>query len=168
MQAVRKRPEAPSADPRWKMVRRTMQHHGYSPNALIETLHAVQDAFGFLEPEAMDFVAASLNVAPSRVYGVATFYHFFHLRPKGAHTCVVCMGTACYIKGAGAILKAVEEEFGVKAGETSADGSLSVLTARCFGSCGLAPVVVLDGEVTGKLTPETAMDKIRSLVTYDA
>ena len=89
----------------------------------------------------------------SKVYGVATFYHFFTLKPQGEHTCVVCMGTACYIKGAQQMLDALEKTYGVKPGETTPDGKLSVLTARCIGSCGLAPAVVFDGEVAGKLTP---------------
>jgi bidirectional [NiFe] hydrogenase diaphorase subunit len=98
------------------------------------------------------------------VYGVATFYHFFSLDPQGEHTCIVCMGTACYVKGAGAIIQQLEEEFGIKAGETTADGKFSLLTARCLGSCGLAPVLILDGRVLGRETPESMVRKVRALV----
>ncbi len=163
-----KKPEPPSTDARWKLVAATMRRHGYRPNALIETLHTVQEAFGFLEPEALRYVAASLGVPPSKVFGVATFYHFFTLKPKGEHTCVICTGTACYIKGAADILEAIEEEFGIEPGETTPDSKLSLLTARCFGSCGLAPAGTFDGEVVGKLTPETALERIRRWTNYDA
>ena len=101
----------------------------------------------------MHFVAESLDVPLSKVFGVATFYHLFMLKPKGRHACVVCTGTACYIKGAGGLVEAIESKYDVKPGETTDDKSLSVLTARCVGACGLAPAVVLDREVLGKLAP---------------
>ncbi len=168
MRSDLKKPEAPSDDARWKRVNATMRRHGYQPNALIETLHAVQDAFGYLEPEALDYVCSSLDVPPSKTFGVATFYHFFTLKPKGEHTCVVCTGTACYIKGAGDILSAIERQYDVTPGETTDDGKLSLLTARCLGSCGLAPAAVFDGEVAGKLTPEEALNRIRRMMNDDA
>jgi bidirectional [NiFe] hydrogenase diaphorase subunit len=131
-----------------------MRRLGYRADALIECLHTVQESFGYLDEVSLKFVALCLRLPLSKVYGVATFYHFFTLKPKGEHTCVVCMGTACYIKGAQAILDRLEASYGVKAGETSADGKLSVLTARCIGSCGLAPAVVVDGTMSGKHTPD--------------
>ena len=98
----------------------------------------------------------SLCAVPySKVYGVSTFYHFFTLKPQGEHTCVVCTGTACYIKGAQRLLDTVGDAAGIKAGETTADGKVSLLTARCVGSCGLAPAVVFDGQVAGKVTPDS-------------
>ena len=90
----------PSDDKRWKIVQATMRRQGYVPGTLIEALHSVQEAFGFLDDGALRFVSTSLHVPPSKVYRVATFYHFFTMRPPGRHTCVVCTGTACYIKGA--------------------------------------------------------------------
>ena len=84
------------------------------------------------------------------VLGVATFYSFFTLKPKGEHTCVVCTGTACYINGASGILAGIREAFGIKSGETTEDNRLSLLTARCLGACSLAPAVIVDGEVKGK------------------
>jgi len=95
------------------------------------------------------------------VYGVATFYHFFTLKPKGKHTCVVCMGTACYVRGGDKVLAAVEQQAGIKAGETTPDGNLSLLTARCIGACGIAPAVVYDGTVTPRQTPETALEHVK-------
>ena len=93
-------PQLPSDDKRWKIVEATARRHGREPHALIETLHTVQECFGYLDETALRFVAGLLRVPLSRVYGAATFYHFFTLKPKGKHTCVVCTGTACYIKGA--------------------------------------------------------------------
>jgi len=142
--------KAPSDDKRWRIVDATMRRHGYDPHALIESLHSVQQVFGFLDEPAMRYVAASLKVPLSKVFGVATFYHYFTLKPQGKHACVVCLGTACYIKGSGAILKDVSERHGILDGQTTPDGELSLLSARCIGACGLAPAVVLDGEVIGK------------------
>src|SRR3954466_9098086 len=102
----------PSDDKRWRVVDATMRRHGYRPSALIEALHAVQQAFGYLDGPSLRYVAARLGVPPSRVYGVATFYHYFSLKPQGEHTCVVCTGTACYIKGSDRLLKSVREAFG--------------------------------------------------------
>lgn len=141
----------PSQDKRWKIVAAAMRRHGFSRNALIETLHTVQQSFGFLDRPALRFVAQSLRVPLSKAYGVATFYHFFSLKPPGDHTCVVCLGTACYIKGAPQLLAEVDRSLGIKPGQTTPDGRVSVLTARCVGSCSLAPVALFDGEVAARL-----------------
>ncbi len=154
------KPEPPSDDRRWKMINATMRRMGHQRHALIETLHQVQESFGYLTEEALDYVAKSLRMPPSAVYGVATFYHFFTLKPQGDHVCVLCMGTACYIKGAGDIADAIEKEFGVEPGETTEDGKVSVLSARCLGACSLAPAASFDGEVAGNLTPEEVVEKI--------
>jgi bidirectional [NiFe] hydrogenase diaphorase subunit len=158
----------PPRDNRWKLVEGTMRRHGHRAHSLIETLHAAQEAYGYLEPEVLRDVAVHLRVPLSKAFGVATFYNFFTLKPQGRHTCVICTGTACYIKGAGALLEAVEREASVRAGATSADGEVSLLTARCFGSCGLAPAAVLDGEVLGKLAPEALGERVRKWVRHDA
>ena len=121
----------PNSDKRWRLVDATMRRHGYRASSLIEALHTVQEAFGFLDEDALRYVAGMLKVPLSKVYGVATFYHFFTLKPQGKHTCVVCMGTACYIKGAQGVLDRIEAEYGVTPGETTPDNQLSVLTARC-------------------------------------
>lgn len=129
----------------------TMRRHGFSRDALIETLHTVQESFGYLDKPALRFVADSLRVPLSQAYGVATFYHFFTMKPPGVHTCLICMGTACYIKGAGTLLNEAEAALGIHAGETSADGQASLITARCIGSCSVAPAVVLDGAMVGNM-----------------
>lgn len=159
--------ESPSGDKRWKMVEATARRHGREPHALIETLHTVQEAFGYLDETALRFVAVMLRVPLSRVYGAATFYHFFTLKPKGKHTCVVCTGTACYIKGAPALLEGIEKSYGIKPGETTADNELSVLTARCLGSCGLAPAAVLDGAVLGKIGSDELLARLRKGIRHD-
>ena len=158
----------PSEDKRWKIVQATMRRHGHRPNALIETLHTVQESFGFLDIDGLRYVATALRVPLSRVYGVATFYHFFTLKPQGEHTCVICTGTACYIKGAANLLAGIEKVAGIQPGETTPDNKMSVLTARCLGSCGLAPAVVFDGEVEGKQNTDKVLARIKGWLNHDA
>lgn len=145
------RPPLPSDDKRWRIVNGTMRKHGYSRNALIETLHTVQSSFGFLDPPAIRFVAQSLRVPLSQAYGVVTFYHFFSLKPPGKHTCTICTGTACYIKGSDKLVAQTEKLLHISAGQTTPDGEVSLTTARCVGACGRAPVVLLDGELSGQI-----------------
>ncbi|MGP8200817.1 MAG: bidirectional hydrogenase complex protein HoxE [Limisphaerales bacterium] len=152
--------EHASGDKRFKILEAHMKKHLFRQDALIEVLHKAQELFGFLEDDLLLFVATKLKLPPSRVYGVATFYHFFTLKPQGKHTCVVCMGTACYVKGADKILAAVEEHTRVKPGETTPDNLVSILTARCIGACGIAPAVVYDGAVTPRQSAEAAVDQI--------
>jgi bidirectional [NiFe] hydrogenase diaphorase subunit len=135
---------------------------------LIEVLHTVQEAFGYLDEKALRYVATSLRVPFSRAYGVATFYHFFTLKPAGEHTCVICMGTACYIKGAPQLLEGVKRDLGLSPGETTLDRKVSLLTARCLGSCGLAPAVVYDQEVAGKVSPQALREHLSQWTRHDA
>jgi bidirectional [NiFe] hydrogenase diaphorase subunit len=154
-----------SGDKRFKILEVHIKKHQFRQDALIEVLHKAQELFGFLEDDLLLFVAAKLKLPPSRVYGVATFYHFFTLKPQGRHTCVVCMGTACYVKGADKVLAAVEGKAGIKAGETTPDNELSLLTARCIGACGIAPAVVFDGAVTPRQTPETTLEHVKGWIS---
>lgn len=151
----------PSGDKRFKVLDITMKRNQYRQDALIEVLHKAQEAFGFLEEDVLVYIARGLKLPLSRVYGVATFYHLFSLKPSGAHTCVVCLGTACYVKGGGEVLAVLEKEAGIQQGETTADGQVSLMTARCIGACGIAPAVVFDGTVAGKLTPEAALERVK-------
>ena len=151
----------PSGDKRFKLLEVTMKRHQFQQHALIEVLHAAQELFGFLEVDLLFFIARHLKLPPSKVYGVATFYNFFTLRPKGEHTCVLCTGTACYVKGADELLKVVQDLSGIGAGETTADGKMSLVTARCLGACGIAPAVVLDGTVKGKETAESLAYEVK-------
>jgi len=153
----------PSGDKRFKMLDAAMKRHQFQPDALLEILHTAQELFGFLADDVMIYIGRSLKLPLSRVYGVATFYNFFSLKPKGEHTCTVCMGTACYVKGAGEILAGLEKACGVKAGETTADGKVSIVVARCVGACGIAPAVVFDSEVAGKQTPGGVIERMQAL-----
>lgn len=155
MAVTKKRPPAPSDDKRWKIVEGVMRRNGFKGSGLIEVLHSVQEHFGCLDADSLRYVATAMRVPPSKVYGVATFYHHFTLKPSGEHVCTVCTGTACYIKGASALLDHLRQRYEVAPGETTEDGKVSVLTARCLGSCSLAPAAVFDGEVKGHVDPET-------------
>lgn len=151
----------PSGDKRFKRLDITMKRNQYRGDALIEVLHVAQEAFGYLEEDVLTYIARGLKLPLSRVYGVATFYHLFSLKPGGAHSCVVCMGTACYVKGGGQVMEALQNKLGIEAGETTEDGQVSLMAARCLGACGIAPAVVFDGAVAGKLDPDTALTKIQ-------
>ena len=146
-------PSVPVKDNREKLLERAMSRHQYSGDALIEVLHTAQELFGFLSPPLLKTVAHKLRLPPSRVLGVASFYHFFSLEPKGEHTFVVCLGTACYVAGALGLVERIERRC-AKAGHTTPDGRVSVETARCIGSCGLAPAVIFDGTVRARISPE--------------
>ena len=158
-------PKLPSDDKRWKIVEATARRHGREPHALIETLHTVQESFGYLDEPSLRYVAAGLRLPLSKVFGVATFYHHFSLKPQGEHACVVCMGTACYVKGADKIIDAITQKHKIRAGETTADNKLSLLTARCIGACGIAPAVVYDGTVTPRQSPETALEHLKGWIS---
>jgi bidirectional [NiFe] hydrogenase diaphorase subunit len=160
------RPEraGPQGDNRLKILEATMKRHQYRPDALIEVLHKAQELYGHLSPALLASVARSLRLPPSRVYGVATFYHFFSLAPQGEHTCTVCLGTACYVRGAAELLAALSRETGLKPGTTSADGRLSLLTARCLGACGIAPAAVVDGSVVGHAEQAPLVARVRALL----
>ena len=163
MPALYTKPSPPSDDKRWKIVETRMRRMGDKPAALIEALHAAQEAFGYLDENALHFVGDTLGVPHSRVYGVATFYSFFTLKPQGEHTCVVCTGTACYINGAKDILSGLEKALHVKPRQTTADNKISVLTARCVGSCSLAPAVIIDGEVKGKVNVDDLVAQLEAM-----
>ena len=156
----------PSGDKRFKLLDAAMKKHQYEADALLEVLHTAQELFGYLQPDLLIYISRQLKLPPSRVYGVATFYHFFTFTPKGTHSCNVCMGTACYVKGAANVQIALEKELAIKAGQTRADGQASLSIARCLGACGLAPAVVFDGNVVGKLTPETALAHVEGWLKH--
>ncbi|MGO8672283.1 MAG: bidirectional hydrogenase complex protein HoxE [Capsulimonadaceae bacterium] len=150
----------PDRDNRYKMLESTMRRNQHAPDSLIEVLHHAQQLFGYLEDDLLVYIARKLRLPPSRVYGVATFYHFFSLKPKGKHACVICTGTACHVKGSNSLLQAVAERAGIKTGETTRDGALSLMTARCIGACSNAPAVVFDGAVNGPISENGVLDKV--------
>lgn len=152
----------PKTDPRVKLLAARLKKENYRPDALIEILHTVQNAYGHLPMNVLQYITQELHLPPSRVYATATFYHFFSLQSKGVHTCLVCTGTACYVKGAQLLLKKLEEELGIKAGETTPDNQVTVQVARCIGACGLAPAVILDETVQGKVTVEELIPAVKA------
>jgi NADH-quinone oxidoreductase E subunit len=121
---------------------------------LIAVLHKVQERFGYLSVEKLDAVSQLLQVPAAKVTGVATFYHFFRLQPRGKYMINICMGTACYVKGSEKIAKRIKEELGIDFGQTTTDGQFSLNAALCLGTCGLAPVVMVNEEVHPNVTPE--------------
>jgi len=131
---------------------------------LIGVLHKAQEIFGYLPEEVQWHVAEKLEIPCSRVHGVISFYSFFTTKPRGKHVVNVCMGTACYVRGGEKLLREVENQLGVKPGETTKDGQFSIDALRCVGACGLAPVMIVDGKVYGRLKPSEAngiLDKYR-------
>lgn len=155
----------PSGDERYLAIDRTMKLFKYEKDALLEVLNTAQETFGYLSEDLLIYVSRQLNVPMSRVYGVATFYHMFTFTPLGEHNSIICTGTACHVKGSNRIVQALADAFGINAGETTPDGLFSLTTARCLGSCGLAPVVVLDGEVLGKATAESVARRVKETVS---
>jgi len=121
---------------------------------LIAVLHKAQDIFGYLPPEVQLHIARKLNIPAAKVWGVVSFYSYFTTKPRGKHVINVCMGTACYVRGSAKIVQQIESQLGIKCGETTADGEFTLDSLRCVGACGLAPVMIIDGKVYGRLTPE--------------
>lgn len=131
-----------------------------TPGCLMHVLQEAQGIYGYLPIEVQTMIAEGLEISLSEVYGVATFYSQFSLTPKGKHRISVCLGTACYVKGSDKILEEVQKQLGIKCGECTPDGLFSIDSCRCVGACGLAPVMMIDDEVYGKLTP----DKIKGIL----
>jgi len=131
--------------------------------SLIAVLQQAQEIYGYLPADVLTRIAQRMNVPVSQVYGVATFYAQFFLTRRGEHVIRVCDGTACHVKGAPRLITALEKELGISAGETTPDYKFTLEVVYCLGSCGLAPVAVVDGEVVGHLVPEKILDLVRNL-----
>ena len=131
-------------------IRENKEKSGY----LIPVLYKAQGLFGYLPSEVQKFIADEMNISVSEVFGVATFYSYFKTKPVGRHTITVCMGTACYVKGAQKILEEFQKILGIKEGETTEDLRFTLTTQPCFGSCGMAPVIMMNQDVHGRLTPD--------------
>lgn len=156
----------PSGDERYSDIDRTIEHYDFEKDALLEVLNTAQEAFGYLSEDLLIYISHQLKVPLSRVYAVATFYHMFTFSPLGEHNCIICTGTACHVKGSDRIVLALSEEFEIKAGDTTPDGMFSLTTARCLGSCGLAPVIVFDGQVSGKETPQSVTKRVKETISF--
>ena len=124
------------------------------PGELINVLHQTQDYLGYLPAEAQELIAECLHIPTAKVYGVVSFYAFFTMTPKGKHPISVCLGTACYVRGAEKVLDAFKKELNLEVGQTTEDGEFSLTCLRCVGACGLAPVMMINDEVYGRLTPD--------------
>ena len=148
-------------DNRRLLLEKVMKEHNYQESALLEILHKAQELYGYLDKNLLIDISASLNLPPSHVYGVVTFYSFFKLRKPGEHIVTSCLGTACYVKDVEQIIEAIEQEFTLKRGGSTLDGKLSLLLTRCIGACAMAPNIVVDDEVIGKATRETVIQKIK-------
>jgi len=151
-------------DNRRLLLEKVLKEHNYQESALLEILHRAQEIYGYLDKDLLMDVAESLNIPPSHVYGVTTFYSFFKLKKPGQHIVTSCLGTACYVKDVEQIMEAVEKEFSVKRGGSTTDGKLSLLITRCIGACAMAPNIVVDDEVIGKATKEIVIEKIRNVL----
>jgi NADH:ubiquinone oxidoreductase subunit E len=130
-----------------------IEKHKGKPGALIPVLEEAQVVLDYLPIPVQKKIAKELNLPLAQVYGVVTFYSFFTMTPRGKHTVRVCLGTACYVRGGKKIVQAIEKEYGVKEGETTSDRRFTFETVRCLGACGLGPVMVVDGNVHGRVKP---------------
>lgn len=133
----------------------------------IKILQKIQGIFGYIPEDILYETAKRTGVPASTLYGAATFYHQFSFQPKGKHEIQLCLGTACYVKGAGAVLEELEKMLGIEAGEITKDGNFSIDTTRCVGACGLAPVMAINGKIYGKMTPDKLHEVINGIMEGD-
>ena len=138
---------------------RICEEYDCNPDNLMPILQQAQELYGYLPIEVQTIIAEELNIPLAEVYGVVTFYAQFTLNPRGRYNIGVCMGTACYVKGAGEVLERIQKRLGIEPGGTTPDGRFSLEATRCIGACGLAPVMTVNEEVYGRLTPDE-VDKI--------
>ena len=132
--------------------------YGNQPGEVINVLHKVQGEYGYLPAEVQELVAKELGIPVSRVYGIVSFYSFFTMTPKGEHPISVCLGTACYVRGAEKVLDELKRQLGINVGEVTPDGKFSLTCLRCVGACGLAPVIEVGEKVYGRMTPDRVKD----------
>lgn len=144
----------PENDGKFQQLDEIIAKHQGKPGALIPVLHEAQMVYGYLPKEVQIRVAEGLDVPLSEVYGVITFYSLFTLKPRGKYTIGVCMGTACYVKGASAVIEAIQKELGITPDDTTDDGLFTLIITRCVGACGLAPVMTIGDDVFGRLSAD--------------
>lgn len=157
--------EQPAHNASYARLTEIIEAHRHVDGPLIQVLHAAQELFGYIPAEVQRFVADKMGISPSEVRGVVTFYNFFRAEPQGQHTINVCLGTACHVKGAERIVDVLADELGVRMGETTADGRFTLTAVRCVGACGLAPVMMIDDEVYGKLDREKVRAALQRYTT---
>lgn len=137
---------------------KVIEEHKEQPGALIPVLHEAQNIYGYLPIEVQKIISDGLGVSMAEIYGVVTFYTQFTTNPKGRYNIAVCLGTACYVKGSGILLDKIKEKLGIDVGECTSDGKYSIEATRCIGACGLAPVLTVNDDVYGRLTPDDIDD----------
>ena len=135
-------------------IKETCSKFNNDPQELINVLHGCQEHFGYLPAEVQEVISENLNVPVAKIYGVVTFYSFFTMTPKGKHPISICMGTACYVRGAEKVLEEFKKELGIKVGESTRDNKFSLSSLRCVGACGLAPVVLVGDKTYGRVAPD--------------
>ena len=150
----------PSKKEQYDALDRVIEEHIQEPGALMPVLQGAQEIFGCVPIDVQKYIAQALHTTLSDVYGVATFYSQFSLQPKGEYLVSVCLGTACYVKGSQKVLDKLSEVLNVEVGQTTADGRFTLQATRCLGACGLAPVMTINDEVYGRLTPDAIPDII--------
>jgi bidirectional [NiFe] hydrogenase diaphorase subunit len=154
-------------DKRLIILEKFIKDNQYQRSALLEILHKTQELYGYLDKELLTQISTYLKVPPSHVYGVAAFYNLFRLKKPGDHIVSVCLGTACYVRGVEDLIAAIEREFNLERGGSTADGRLSLFITRCIGACAMAPNIVVDDEVIGKATKDVVLSKIKLLLGGD-
>lgn len=159
---------AAAATEQFQKVCEILDRHGRNPARLIPILQEVQAEYHYLPEEVLTFIATSIDVPPARIFGVATFYAHFTLKPKGKHVIRLCDGTACHVRNSIPILEALRKRLGVTAEHNTSDDMLFTLeTVSCLGACGLAPVVVVDDDVHGQMTPAKAVDVVDAIIARE-
>ena len=139
-------------------IKEVCKSYGNKPGEVINVLHKVQGEYGYLPAEVQELVAKELGIPVSRVYGIVSFYSFFTMTPQGEHPISVCLGTACYVRGAEKVLDELKRQLGINVGEVTPDGKFSLTCLRCVGACGLAPVIEVGDKVYGRMTPDRVKD----------
>jgi len=148
------------SDERRDKVKAILKEHKSVKGGLIPILHAVPNTYGYLPEDILHIISEDLNIPMTEIYGVASFYHFFSLEPKGKHIIRVCLGTACYVKGGQRILDRLSQELNVEPGKTTSDGKFTLEATRCLGACGLSPVMTIDDKVYARVT----LDDVRRIL----
>ncbi len=146
-------PKIKLAEKTIELIKEICASFGNKEGELINVLHQVQSKLGYLPAEVQEVIARELNMSVAKVYGVVTFYSFFTMKPQGEFPISICMGTACYVRGAEQILSELKRQLKIEVGQTTADGKFSLSSLRCVGACGLAPVVMVGEKVFGRVTP---------------
>lgn len=141
-------------DERLEKIKKVIEEHKTVKGGLIPVLHQIQNTYGYLPEDVLKLVSQELNIPMAEIFGVASFYSYFSLEPKGEHIIRVCLGTACYVKGAQGLIDKISKELNVEVGKTTEDGKFTLEATRCLGACGLAPVMVIGEKVYGRITPD--------------